>query len=126
MRDFKDFYYILGVKNSSTVEDIKKAYRKLSKKFHPDVNNQDDFFEERFKEIQEAYSVLSSHSERLQYDVIWNEIKNPSKKAQVNNEENLAKDKRENKRTSRKDSDSNIASYIGIFVIAVEIIIVSM
>jgi DnaJ-class molecular chaperone len=65
----KDYYYILGVSPQSSVEDIKKAYRKLSLKFHPDKNDGDSFFEERFKEIQEAYEVLSNSSKRSIFDV---------------------------------------------------------
>jgi len=51
----KDYYYILGINQTSGLEEIKKAYRKLSFKFHPDKNDGDVFFTERFKEIQEAY-----------------------------------------------------------------------
>ena len=50
------------------MEEIKTAYRKLSKKFHPDVNDNDPFFEERFKEIQIAYEVLSDRREKARYD----------------------------------------------------------
>jgi DnaJ-class molecular chaperone len=65
----KDYYYILGVSPQASVEDIKKAYRKLSVKFHPDKNDGDSFFEERFKEIQEAYEILSNSSKRSIYDL---------------------------------------------------------
>ncbi|MEI9943783.1 MAG: J domain-containing protein [Chitinophagaceae bacterium] len=51
-------YKILGVKDFASAEEVKTAYRKLSKKFHPDVNDGDKFFEERFKEIQNAYEIL--------------------------------------------------------------------
>lgn len=64
----KDYYYILGIKPEATVEEIKKAYRKLSTKFHPDKNDGDDFFTERFREIQEAYEVLSKSDLRATYD----------------------------------------------------------
>ena len=66
----KDYYYILGLKNSSSAEEVKKAYRKLSLKFHPDKNDGDEFFTERFKEIQEAYEVLSNESKRKSYDAL--------------------------------------------------------
>jgi curved DNA-binding protein CbpA len=66
----KDYYYILGLKSNSTADEVKKAYRKLSLKFHPDVNDGDDFFTERFKEIQEAYEVLSNETKRNQYDAL--------------------------------------------------------
>ena len=54
----KDYYYILGVDKNCSVEEIKKAYRKLSHKFHPDKNDGDTFFADRFKEINEAYETL--------------------------------------------------------------------
>ena len=54
----KDYNYILGVNKNASLKEIKDAYRKLSKKYHPDLNNGDIYFEERFKEIQEAYEYL--------------------------------------------------------------------
>jgi curved DNA-binding protein CbpA len=54
----KDYHYILGVPKHANQEEIKSAYRKLSKKFHPDLNDNDKFFEERFKDINEAYEYL--------------------------------------------------------------------
>ena len=63
-----DLYAILGVKETASPAEIKKAYRKLSKKFHPDVNDGDKYFEERFKEIQNAYEILSDSIGRSKYD----------------------------------------------------------
>jgi molecular chaperone DnaJ len=63
-----DFYDTLGVKKGASEEEIKKAYRKLARKWHPDANAGDSQAEERFKEIQEAYSVLSDADKRRQYD----------------------------------------------------------
>ena len=54
----KDYYQILGIDKNSSLEEIKAAYKKLSKKFHPDLNDGDKFFEEKFKELQNAYDVL--------------------------------------------------------------------
>ena len=65
----KDFYYILGLKDTASSQEIKQAYRKLSVKFHPDKNNGDKFFEDRFKEIQEAYDTLSDAMGRQNYDL---------------------------------------------------------
>ncbi|MGD2045454.1 MAG: molecular chaperone DnaJ [Gemmatimonadota bacterium] len=64
----KDFYQILGVPEKASQDDIKKAYRKLAKKHHPDANPGDAGAAERFKEIGEAYSVLSDAEKRKQYD----------------------------------------------------------
>jgi hypothetical protein len=64
----KDFYYILGTDENCTFDDIKGAYRKLSKKFHPDVNQNDKYFESRFREIQEAYEILSDPAKRSKYN----------------------------------------------------------
>lgn len=66
----KDFYAALGVRKSATQDDIKKAYRKLARKYHPDQNQGDKSAEEKFKEISEAYQVLSNEDDRKQYDAI--------------------------------------------------------
>ena len=64
----KDYYYILGIYKTASAEEVKKAYRKLSTKFHPDKNDGDEFFANRFKEINEAYQVLGNIEERKKYD----------------------------------------------------------
>ncbi len=64
----RDYYELLGVKKDSTPEEIKKAYRKLAVKYHPDKNPGDKQAEERFKEISEAYAVLCDTEKRKQYD----------------------------------------------------------
>lgn len=74
----KDYYYILGVSKQAQSIKIKKAYRKLSIKFHPDKNKGDTFFEERFKEIQEAYEVLSSSLIKEEYDKLREPISTSS------------------------------------------------
>ncbi len=64
----RDYYQVLELERSCTVIEIKKSYRKLAHKYHPDVNNGNPEAEERFKEISEAYAVLSNSDKRSQYD----------------------------------------------------------
>jgi curved DNA-binding protein CbpA len=64
----KDFYYILGVDTGSTLDEIKEAYRKLSKKLHPDLNQGDKYFESRFRDIKEAFETLRDPQSRAKYD----------------------------------------------------------
>jgi molecular chaperone DnaJ len=68
MAQSKDFYNVLGVSSTASQDEIKKAYRKLAKKFHPDANANDAKAGERFKEISEANNVLSDPTKRKQYD----------------------------------------------------------
>ena len=70
---FKDYYKILNLKNNQvTAEEIKQAYREQAKKYHPDIDKTGEFSEERFKDINEAYKVLSDQSAKRKYDRMWN------------------------------------------------------
>lgn len=64
----KNYYDLLEISEKSTKEEIQKAFRKLAKKYHPDVNNGNSKIQEKFKEIKEAYEVLKDEKKRKQYD----------------------------------------------------------
>ncbi len=68
--NFKDYYKILGVEKNASADDIKKAYRKLAQKYHPDKNKGNSEAENRFKEISEAYEVLKDPEKRKKYDTL--------------------------------------------------------
>lgn len=74
--DYKDYYKILGVDRKASVDDIRKAYRKLAMQHHPDKNPGDRKAEEKFKEINEAYQVLSDVDKRARYDQLGSAYSN--------------------------------------------------
>lgn len=73
---FRDYYEVLGVAREATDEQIRQAYRKLARKYHPDLNPNDKTAEEKFKEINEAYEVLSDKDKRSKYDRLGANWKN--------------------------------------------------
>lgn len=68
MQNFRNYYQILGISRDATVDEIKKAYRRLARQYHPDVNPGNKAAEEQFKDINEAYDILSDVDKRSEYD----------------------------------------------------------
>lgn len=99
---FKDYYKILAINNSkASVEEVKQAYREQAKKYHPDINTTSASAEERFKDISEAYKVLSNPTSRKKYDRMWNT--HVGKKQKINYEE------------SKRNSGSIFSEFFNMF-----------
>ena len=102
-------YQILGIKRKANTLEIKQAYRKLAVKFHPDKNSGDKYFEERFKEIQDSYEVLSNSLKKSEYDRIYdsffinNQKENYNQSTKSNYRE--SKTKQNNKYESQKENE---------------------
>jgi curved DNA-binding protein len=124
MQDIRNYYELLGVKRDAAPDEIKQSFRRLARKYHPDMNPGDKMAEEKFKDISEAYEVLSDASRRSQYDKFtsfWRKNKgkppNQERNARSDDEDpgdfnsfidNLIGRKREPKNTERTpDRDSN-------------------
>ena len=74
----RDYYEVLGVNKSTSKDELKKAYRKLAMKYHPDRNPDDQAASEKFKELSEAYEILSDDQKRQAYDQFGHDGVNPS------------------------------------------------
>lgn len=99
---FKNYYKILGLENNKvSQEDIKIAFREQAKKYHPDVNGGNSRIEERFKDINEAYRVLSNSSAKRKYDRMWNK--------HVGNKEKQAYEE------SKRSKDSVFSDFFNMF-----------
>ncbi|MDD3853455.1 MAG: molecular chaperone DnaJ [Syntrophomonadaceae bacterium] len=79
MPEKRDFYEVLGIPNNASADEIKKAYRQLARKYHPDVNREDPNTAEKFKEISDAYEVLSDPQKRAAYDRFGHSAFDPSR-----------------------------------------------
>ena len=102
-----DHYKTLGLNPNSTTQEIKTAYRKLSKKFHPDVNQGDKFFEERFKEIQEAYENLCNEDYVNSFQAFRSEHKTDTQKNSSENASNPSRQSSNNSSTKSPKTDEN-------------------
>lgn len=76
-----NYYQILGLGENASKDEIKKAFRLYATKYHPDKQNGDKFFEERFKEIYAAYETLSDNTKRREYDLVFDNDSNKIKKS---------------------------------------------
>ena len=111
----KDYYKILGIDTSADKKEIKSAYRSLARKYHPDTNQGNKLSEEKFKEIGEAYSILSDDNRRVQYDLLKGispKSPNPSEQAKKQASEAYTKQK---KSTAKPKSEAEKRPFGDVF-----------
>lgn len=99
---FKDYYAILEIEKNADYKTIKKKYRKLATKYHPDLNPNDKEAEEKFKLINEAYAILSNNEKRAKYDAAYEKMKNESN-ANTNQGSNVNKESNNTKKETERE-----------------------
>ena len=111
----KDYYKILGVSETSSKDEIKKAFRSLAKKYHPDRNGNDENAIKKFQEVNEAYEVLSNEDSKKSYDEKKTNFKNAHKKKNVNSKNNKTDNDFSEKTRSKKESMEDLNQYFANF-----------
>jgi len=115
----KTLYDLLEVDKNATLEEIKKSYRLLAKKYHPDKNNGNSIFEEKFKKITNAYKTLSNNQTRIEYDIGLENIF--QKKEESRRQKEKSKEKSSpsftKKNVNRDLVDSNMSNYLFVIII---------
>jgi len=113
--EYKDYYKILGVSKTATIDEIKKAYRQLALKYHPDTNPNNKAAEDKFKEINEAYEVLGDTEKRKKYDNLgssWNRFRQTGANAEDFDWSQWTS-RRQQGRRKTSDTFSNIGDIFG-------------
>ena len=111
----KDYYEILGVSETSSKDEIKKAFRSLAKKYHPDRNGNDENAIKKFQEVNEAYEVLSNEDSKKSYDEKKANFKNAHKKKNENSKNNKTDNDFSEKTRSKKESMEDLNQYFANF-----------
>ncbi len=109
----KDYYKILGLTEDTDKTEIKKAYKKLARKYHPDINKSKNA-EKKFKQINEAYNILSDDTKRRKYDLYRLKLQEIKTGALTKKKTSMRKSKK--RRHYRRENKSNISKYVDLAV----------
>lgn len=116
MNKEKNYYKILGIEQNADKKAMKKAYRQLARKFHPDINPGNRLYEDKFKEIGEAYSILIDDKKRLQYDILKGFIRTKSSSEQAKKQASKAYSEKKGKPDFKpKKTENNWENFFNKF-----------